>query len=450
MFAVTPIGPAIPAYLSVMSDGIDEVARNAGIEADVEQARQWMTSAAAANRNSGRIVVDPDIGVFGDPVSLLDFNPADVDLFRGMVPHVRLASHPRIESAIAIAGSAAQGRIQLFPGDRDFFERVHIHADSRAEAERIFRAAFKMTALRATAEPDIVLLEADLGTFGEAVVRKGVPVRAGHTIEWTTPEIVAGRLTAAAADGSPRTYTWDETEVGGGWIYLYWIIADRSRERIAIASNIIDLSWEGADGVVHSFDGAIDPLVQEIYLEPAALPLVRRLQPLVRPGAREAYQQAMREEVRHYLTVEPSYGKVAKRLYNLFRVGDELEAAAYVRELFDEPSAGLYQVSGLLEAAAAALDPDSGIPQNLVLEHLDALSVTLAAATTGDDETRLLAALGQLRASVLAADQTDDDWTSTATRVRASAANLVNDFFRTRLLAHPRVSHLLRSYLTAS
>ncbi|NMO54797.1 hypothetical protein HH310_26880 [Actinoplanes sp. TBRC 11911] len=429
-----------------MSDGIDEVARNAGIEADVAQARQWMNAAAAANRDGARIVVDPDTGVFGDPVSLLDFDPADLDYFRSMVPHVRLAPHPRIESAIAIAGSAAQGRIQLFPGDRDFFERVHIHADSRAEAERIFRTAFKATALRATAEPGIVLLEADLGTFPEAVVRKGVPLPAGHTIEWTTPEIVAGRLTVAAPDGSPRTYTWDDTEVGGGWIYLYWIIADPAHERIAIASNVIDLSWEAADGVVRSFDGAIDPLVQEVYLEPAALPLVRRLQPLARPGAREAYQQAMREEVRHYLSVEPSYGKVAKRLYNLFRLGDELEAAAYVRELFDEPSAGLYQVSGLLEAATAALDPTSGIDRTLVLRQLDVLAVTLAAATTGPDETRLLAALGQLRASVLAADETDADWAATAARVRAPAAALVNDFFRTRLLAHPRVSHLLHSY----
>jgi hypothetical protein len=423
-------------------DKIAEVARSVGVEADMQEARKWMVAVSAADRGGDRTAVNDQVGVFGDRVSLLDFDPDDLDNFRSMVPRVRLESDSRIETAIAIAGSAAQGKIQLFPGDNDFFERVHIHADSRQQAEGIFRSAFRTTALRAATEPDIVLLDANLGIYREPVVRQGKLLRPGYKIEWTTPELLAGRVDVELPDGSSRAFAWDDTPVEG-FLYLYWIVADRQRQRIAIASNIFDVSWEGPDGVIHSFDGSIDPLIQEIYLEPGALPLVERLQRLVRPGAREAYQRAMREEVHYYLGDEVSYGKVAKRLYNLFRVTDELEAAAYVRELFDEPSAGLYQVSGLLEAADAAFYPDSGIDREVVLRQLDVLAVTLADATSGEDEARLLASVGQLRVAVLGADTAADQWATSLARVRSEAAALVNEFFRLRLLAHPAVSQTL-------
>ncbi len=429
------------------ADETIETARRMGLEADAEEARQWMLAVAAteAAQESERIAADLDAGIFGDRVSLLDFDPDDLAHFRGLVPHVRIEPHPQIQSAISIAGSAAQGKIQLFPGDCDYFERVHVRASTAEEAARVFREAFRATALRAVAEPDIVLLEADLGAYTEPVVQRGVAVDAGHTIEWTTPDILAGEITVHAPDGSPRTYRWDECDVGGGWLYLYWIVADRERGRISIASNVIDLSWEDDDGVIRSLDGAVDPLVQEVYLEAEALPLVERLQRLIQPGAREAYQQAMKEQVHHYSTEEQSYGKVAKRLYNLCRVTDELEAAAYVRELFDEPSAGLYQVSGLLEAADAALDPDSGIDRETVLQQLDVLATTIDAATDGEEEAQLLSALGELRVAAIGAGKDDDDWGPMVAQVRSQAAEVVNEFFRTRLLAHARVKEILDS-----
>jgi len=422
-----------------------ETARRVGLEADADEARRWMVAVAASEDRDDRIAVDAETGVFGDRVSLLDFDPDDLAHFRALMPRVRLVARPEIESAIAIAGSAAQGRIQLFPGDVDFFERVHVHADTLEDAERIFREAFRATALRAVGERDIVLIEADLGTYPEPVVQRGVPLAAGHTIEWTTKDVVAGQIAVETPDGSARTYRWDDAEPGTGWLYLYWIVVDRERGRISLASNVLDLTWEGPDGAVRSLDGAVDPLVQEVYLEASSLPLVERLQELVEPGARSAYRDAMREQVVHYSTVEPSYGKVAKRLYNLCRVADELEAAAYVRELFDEPPAQLYQVPGLLEAADHARDPESGIDRGIVLAQIGAIRASIADATEGDAERALLAELHDVEEAALRDASQSGDWDAALADVRSKSSEVVNQFFRTRLLAHDRVREIIES-----
>jgi hypothetical protein len=423
-----------------------ETARRVGIEADADEARRWMVAvAASAGDGRDRNSTESELGVFGDRVSLLDFDPRDLAHFRALVPLVRVEPTPGIESAIAIAGSAAQGRIQPFPGDSDFFERVHVHADTEEDAKRIFRAALRATALRAASQPDIVLIEVDLGEYPEPVMQRGVSVDAGHTIEWTTKNVAEGAISVEAADGSTRTFAWDEADPASGWLYLYWIVADRENERIALASNVLDVTWEDRDGIVRSLDGAVDPLVQEVYLEASALPLVERLQALVAPGAREAYRDAMREQVVHYATVEPSYGKVAKRMYNLCRVADELEAAAYVRELFDERPAQLYQVPGLLEAADYARDPESGIDRDMVLRQLAVIRESIMDATDGADETALLAELRDVEEESLREGRESGDWDAALADVRAKSSEVVNEFFRTRLLADERVRKILDS-----
>ena len=87
------------------------------------------------------------------------------------------------------------------------------------------------------------------------------------------------------------------------------------------------------------------------------------------PAGAQAYAAAMRGQVHYYAHVDPSYCKATKRLYNLFRLTDELEAAAYLRELFDEPGALLYQVDGLLEAAHHAQDPATRLDRAIVLRR---------------------------------------------------------------------------------
>jgi len=419
----------------------DESGTPQSIEFDAEEARTWMLAVAAGDATA--LTVDDDTGLFGSRVALLDFDADDLERVRRLVPSVRIAATPGMKSAIAISGSSAQGRIQLFPGDTDFFERVHIRASDEATAHALLRDAMHRTAIRAFAEPDIVLVETNLGVYPEAVDERGRKKDAGDSIEWAPSDVVAKQITVTAADGTPRTYHWDTVDLAGAWFYFGWVAADRAEGRIVFTSNMIDVTWEDDDGVIHSVDGAVDQLAQEIYLEPDALALVERLHAITPADARDAYRAAMRSEVHHYTTDEQNYGKAAKRLYNLFRVADELEAAAYVRELFDEPQARLYQVPVLLYAADVALDPQSGIDRDTVLRQIEIVATAIADATDGDDERDLLAQLDRLRAQAEAEGGRDGDWAGVLADVRERSLAIVSDYFRDRLLAHDRVRELL-------
>jgi hypothetical protein len=427
-----------------MADGIDETletARRLGVEADEAETREWLLAVAAGG--GGKVEADFEDGVFGDRVALLDFDTDHLEHLRRLVRHVRLEPRPELASAIAISGSSAQGRVQLFPGDKDFFERAHLRASSREEATQLLREVMRASALRALSEPDIVLVEVNLGVYPEPVRERGAAKGAGDPITWAPDDIERGAITVEREAGGSLTLAWDDVDVANGWVYLGWIVADRDAGRIALASNMVDATWEGPDGVIQSLDGAVDPLAQEIYLEASSLPLVERLGREVAPGARDAYREAMRSEVRHYTHDDPSFAKAAKRLYNLFRVADELEAAAYVRELFDEPTARLYQVPGLLEAADLALDPESGIDRAMVLEQIAVVRDAIAEATDGPEETRLLADLQELEDAALREGRESDEWATVLAEVRSRCAALVNEFFRTRLLAHDRVREII-------
>jgi len=430
-----------------MSDKVDDAlaaARELGIEADAEEARRWMLAVASTD-DRDQITADVHSGIFGDRVSLLDFDTDDLERFRRLVPFVRVEPTEGMESGISIAGSAAQGKVQVFPGDADFFERVHIHAGSEDEAKKMLRDMMRVSALRAAEQPDIVLLTADMGAYPEPVVERGRQKKAGDSIDWTTEDVARGTITVEAESGGTRTFQWDEVEVGTGWLYLGWIIAEREEGRIALASNVIDVTWEAPDGAIAAFDGAVDPLVQEIYLELPAIDLVARLAPHIPPGARSNYEKIMKEQVYHYTKESPSYGKAAKRLYNLFRVSDQLEAAAFVRELFDEPSARLYQVPGLLDAANVALDPSSGISRETVMHQLDVVADAIAEVTEGQEEADLLAALQRLRDAALAEGKAGGDWATVLQEVSERCAEIVSEFFRVRLLGFQPVRDYLET-----
>ena len=418
------------------------VAARLGVELDARAARTWML--AVAEGDPGRLDLDGSAGVFGNRVAMLDFDRDDLDRLRRLVPHVRLIEHPQVQSAIAISGSSAQGEVQLFPGDADFFERAHIRASTTAEAARVLRDIMRATALRAFEEPDIVLVEANLGVFPNAATVRGRAVGPGDPITWTPDDVVAGAITVDRG-GTEQVIRWDDVDVAQGWVYIGWIAADREQGRIALASVMVDATWEDDAGEIRSLDGTVDPLAQEIYLEASALPLVERLGSLVPEGARDAYREAMRVESRHYTAEDPSFAKAAKRLYNLFRVADELEAAAYVRELFDEPSAKLYQVPGLLEAADVALDPTSGIDRDTVLRQLDLVATAIADVTDGSVEGELIASIDRLRETALADGRDGDAWSTVLADVRTKCSAIVNDFFRDRLLGNARVRELVES-----
>lgn len=414
---------------------IAAVARQTGVELNAQQAKQWLVAMSQGDGDAP-IAQDAKTGIFGHRVALLDFNADDLNYFRHLAKHVRTVSHPDVESAIAIAGSAAQGRVQLFPGDNDFFERVNIHATDMATAKKILREILRATALRAFGEADIVLVEVNLGAYTQPVRERGQKRGAGDPITWTPQDMTNGFIEVTAENGSALKISWDDADAGKGWTYIGWIVADRERGRIALASNMVDATWQAPDGTITSLDGSVDPFFQEIYLFADEMPVFTKLAREVTPDALDSYKNAMRAQVAHYAHEEPNFGKVCKRLYNLFRLTDQLEAAAYVRELFDEPSAQLYQVPGLLEAAEIALrDPQKEIHRGTILKQIDLVAHEVKNATEGKDEARILAELERLKTDVLR-EPPGSDWDEILGEVRKRCAEIVNGFFRGKLFGY--------------
>jgi hypothetical protein len=426
------------------ADRIIAAARQLGIEINPRETREWILAMSSAE-HSDAVALDAAAGIFGHHIALLDFAADDLAYFRWLAQRVRVEPDPRVESAIAIAGSAAQGKVQLFPGDNDFFERVNIHAPTLVEARAILARVMRATALRAFAEPDIVLVEVNFGVYPCPVRERGSPRAAGDSITWTPQDVAAGALTVTTLEGQPLTIRWDDALGGMGWSYLGWIVADRARGRISLASNMLDVTWEAPDGSIVSLDGAVDPFFQEIYLEPAALSLFQKVVRGTDADALRVYVHTMRSQAFHYTHQEPNFGKASKRLYNLFRLTDQLEAAAYLRELFDEPGARLYQVPGLLEAVDVALhDPQAEIDRATVLRQIELVMHDVAEATEGTDEALILGQLRRARDDVLR-EPPGADWDEILHAVRRRCAAIVNDYFRVRLIAFAPIREFVES-----
>ena len=92
---------------------------------------QWLDGARCRHPTptTGDIVVDAAAGAFGHRVSMLDFSPRDLERFRRIGEIVEVTGPDGVaESALALSGSAAQSKIQSFPGDCDYFQRLNLKA----------------------------------------------------------------------------------------------------------------------------------------------------------------------------------------------------------------------------------------------------------------------------------------------------------------------------------
>ncbi|MGC8878322.1 MAG: hypothetical protein ACP5R2_03795, partial [Anaerolineae bacterium] len=143
-----------------------ESAQRLGVEMDEEEALQWLTAVAASRAALGQVVVDSSSGVFGHQASMLDFDPAELAYFRQVGRLVEFADEPPyVETALALSGSAAQSRIQTYPGDLDYFERVNIKAATRKEACHILSRLMRDKALSTMAGETYRLIEVKFGNY---------------------------------------------------------------------------------------------------------------------------------------------------------------------------------------------------------------------------------------------------------------------------------------------
>ena len=343
--------------------------------------------------------------------------------------------------ALALSGSAAQSRIQAYPADADFFERVHITAPSREEACRILGEIIREKALSTLSGATHRLWEVKLGTWEEQVTKDGKELRAGSPISWTPGEVAAGEMVVTAADGTVRTVKWEDAAQKPGWCKLDWVVADASRGQLANASNVLDPTWEDADGKIVPLDGFLDPYFQEVYLDKDSKPLFDRIVRDMSTDVVDEYVHQLEHEVWKYSVADQNWGKVARRLYNIFRLDGHYPEAAYIRELFDEPTTALYQLAALMRTIKDASAEGSPFEQEVMIAQVDQLIMSAIKALTGPEEAEMVGQLLALRDEITGRTTTDRGPGMEA--MREEAMGTVNRYFHDRLVALPEIAAYL-------
>jgi hypothetical protein len=423
-----------------------ESAQRLGVELDEREAQEWV-EAMAVESAGGDLVVDVNTGVYGHRVSMLDFQPEDLARFREMGKIVGFDDRPpNVLTALSISGSAAQSKINAFPADCDFFERINIQADTREEACSILADMIREKALATASGPGHRLWEVKFGQHPVEATKSGKPVGVKSPMSWTLDEIRAGQMEVTLMDGSTAVYTWADATRDPGWCKLDWVISDKTRGKLANASNVLDPTWEGPDGTIVPLDGFLDPYFQEVYLDADSIPLFSKLVKELSADTVDDYVEALEHEIWKYMVKDPSYGKVARRLYNVFRMNGHYAEAAYIRELFDEPVTALYQVAALIRTLDDAANSGDDFDTESLTAQVDRLIMSAIQALDGPEEAEMVGHLLKLRNSIQARG-VEADRAGDMAGVQNAAMNAVNTYFERALRSVPEIDAFLKEIL---
>jgi hypothetical protein len=430
--------PSAPPQDPIAS--ILESAQRMGVELDRDEALRWI--AAMRSEMGGGVEVDIQSGVFGHRVTMADTDPEGLTRLRNVIAVVGIPDEPpEVTTALALSGSAAQGRIQRFPADCDFFERVHIQAPTREAAIDRLGEVIRDKALATVSGAGHRLWEVKWGTHDRAGMVRGEAVLPGNWISWRPQEVVAGVQELTLADGSVVPIEWGSAPGRPGWAKLDWVVADPARGLLSNASNVIDPTWQAPDGSIVPLDGFLDPYFQEVYLDADSIPLFTRLVKELGADSVAGYVEQLEHEVRKYTVTTPNHGKAARRMYNVFRLTGRYPEAAYVRELFDEPVTALYQLAALLQTIAdASTTGEAVFDRELLLAQVDQLTVSAIAALDGPEEALMVERLSRFREALVDGDAAHQDLVDES---RDEALGQVDDFFRRTLRAVPSIDAYL-------
>ena len=203
---------------------------------------------------------------------------------------------------------------------------------------------------------------------------------------------------------------------------------------------MLDATWETPDGEIVPLDGYLDPYFQEVYLDAESIPVFTKLVKHVSANALQEYVVALEHEVYKYTCYDPkNFGKVAKRLYNIFRLTGRWSEAAFVRELFDEPAALLYQVAALIDTLDEAVAEGESLDRDALIDQVDHLIRTVVRVVEGDVEEQLVDALLKLRDDLAGRRALGDDWGTVLETSYRQVGQLVNQYFQERLFIMPEI-----------
>jgi hypothetical protein len=411
-----------------------------GVQIDREAADRWI--AAMSAESSSTVAVDVNTGVYGHRVTMADHDPAELARFRRMAEIVGFPDRPpQVTTALALSGSAAQARIHRFPADADFFERVHIRAETREEACAILADVIREKALATLRGKGHRLQEVKFGNWPLDASVDGESVKQGKPVSWAPAQVETGVIGYRGADGADAELRWEDAAQDPGWCKLDWVISDPGRS-LANVSNVLDPTWEAPDGTITPLDGYLDPYFQEVYLETESIPLFTRLVKEMGADSVAEYVARLDGEVYKYTVKDPNYGKAARRLYNIFRLTGRYHEAAFIRELFDEPVTALYQVAALLRTLDEAADAHDSFRTDTMVAQVDQLIMTAIAALEGRAEAEMVRRLLRLRDAVShraeAAARAED-----IAGMQEDAMRAVNEYFERVLTSVPSIKAYL-------
>jgi hypothetical protein len=421
---------------------IIQSAHRLGVELDQADALQWLAAMTAAQQSE--IVIDETTGTFGHRITMLDFSDEDLAHFRQIGRLVEFQDIPgEVETALALSGSAAQSKIQTYPGDADYFERVNILANTREEACRILGELMRKKAISTLRGPTYQLIQVRMGNYPFDMLRGGDLMPAGSPIAWTPEEVEAGAIQGTTPAGKPLAVTWEQAAQDPGWCKLDWVVADPVREQLVNASNMLDATWEAPDGTITPLDGYLDSYFQEVYLDAESIPVFSKLVKHVSGDALADYVDQLEHEVEKYVTTHPNYGKAAKRLYNIFRLTGRYAEAAYLRELFDEPTTMLYQAGALIRTIDESFQPGSNIAPETIARQTDKLILGVIETLEGEKEVEIVRLLLRL-SNLLSEDAKRGQLSPQASAAQAEVINVVNNFFYDKLSGVPTIREYIQ------
>jgi hypothetical protein len=412
-----------------------------GVELNPDEAREWIKEVSRAA--SAPLAVDVDSGVYGHHITMADLDDEELGRFRHIGAIVGIDDRPpHVLTALALSGSAAQNRIHRFPGDCDFFERVHIRADSREAACTLLGEVIHDKAISKMRGAGYRLQEVKFGSWPFPAMVDGEAFTAGAPISWTADQVAAKAIEYHADDGERAVLTWAEAAQDPGWCKLDWVVADPGHGGVSNASNVLDATWEAPDGTVIPLDGYLDPYFQEVYLEVDSIPLFSRLVKDMGADSVSDFVDRLTEEVYKYTVTSPNYGKAARRMYNIFRLTGRYPEAAYIRELFDEPVTALYQVAAMLRTIMEASDGTDTFDSESMVGQVDQLIMSAVQALEGRAEVDMVGKLLRLRDSVSRREEASE-FAGEVSEAQADAMSAVDEYFKRTLTGVPGIKEYL-------
>jgi len=437
-------------YSSKALQKIIDSAKRMNVELDEKDAVEWLDSIQKASDDHEVITFDERTGVFGQNIAMLDFSPTRLDYFRKIGKLVEFMDIPgKVETALALSGSSAQSKIQRYPGDCDYFERVNIIAPTKEEACQILAEIMREKVMSTIQGPTYQLIEVKMGSYPAEFVKGNRTFKVESPISWGPDEIEDGKKIGFTPDGKTMEILWEEAAQNPGWCKLDWVVADPIRGTLANASNMLDVTWEAPDGTITPLDGYLDPYFQEVYLQAESVPIFSKLSQHVSADALDYYVKQLEGEVRKYVTKNVNYGKAAKRMYNIFRLTGRYEEAVFLRELFDEPTSMLYQVWALIRTVDDAVKVKAAFKEEQLIDQAEDLMLEVVRVMEDAREAEIVSKILRFRDAIQHQDSYEQ-LSAEADAARSEIINVVNNFFYDKLTALPEIKKYIETFQKGS